>query len=127
METVFIIYGIINVMLLFAIMNDVEKYCEYVNNKGKYDTTPKELVSSGCMAIVVYSWMLLGLLTSQWLLFAIYDVYGIIDSVIKRNKPKSPKRFIFGLTCDILFVIFIIINMKWIHFDLLQFVNNLLN
>lgn len=126
METVFIVYGLINIMLLIAIVNDAEKFCEYANNKEKYETIPKELVVSGCIAIIVYLWMIFGLLTSQWLFFVIYNVYGIINSILKRNKRKRPQRFVFELLCDILFVIFIVVNIKWVHFDLLQFINGLL-
>ena len=126
METVFIVYGLINIMLLIAIVDDAEKFCEYTNNKEKYETIPKELVVSGCIAIIVYLWMIFGLLTSQWLFFVIYNVYGIINSILKRNKRKKPQRFVFGLLCDILFVIFIVVNIKWVHFDLLQFINGLL-
>lgn len=126
METVFIVYGLINIMLLIAIVDDVKKFCEYANNKEKYETVPKELVVSGCIAIIVYLWMIFGLLTSQWLFFVIYNVYEIIGSILKRNKRKRPQRVIFGLLCDILFVIFIVVNIKWVHFDLLQFINGLL-
>lgn len=126
METVFIVYGLINIMLLIAIVNDAEKFCEYTNNKEKYETIPKELVVSGCIAIIVYLWMIFGLLTSQWLFFVIYNVYGIINSILKRNKRKRPQRVVFGFLCDILFVIFIVVNIKWVHFDLLQFINGLL-
>lgn len=126
METVFIVYGLINIMLVIAIVNDAEKFCEYTNNKEKYETIPKELVVSGCIAIIVYLWMILGLLTSQWLFFVIYNVYGIINSILKRNKRKRPQRVVFGFLCDILFVIFIVVNIKWVHFDLLQFINGLL-
>lgn len=126
METVFIVYGLINIMLLIAIVNDAEKFCEYTNNKEKYETIPKELVVSGCIVIIVYLWMIFGLLTSQWLFFVIYNVYGIINSILKRNKRKRPQRVVFGFLCDILFVIFIVVNIKWVHFDLLQFINGLL-
>lgn len=126
METVFIVYGLINIMLLIAIVDDAEKFCEYTNNKEKYETIPKELVVSGCIAIIVYLWMIFGLLTSQWLFFVIYNVYGIINSILKRNKRKRPQRVVFGFICDILFVIFIVVNIKWVHFDLLQFINGLL-
>ena len=106
-------------------MGSVDKMCESINSKEKQQEAKDNLdewKNIRYSASFVYGWFLVGLLTSQWFLCAIYLTLGFIEMTVKNafSYNKRPVEFVIGLAFDAVYALFIIINMLWLHIDFYQ-------
>ena len=125
METFYCILGLFAICFIITMMGSVDKMCEFINSKEKQQEAkdnPDEWKNIKCSASFVYGWFLVGLLTSQWFLCAIYLTLGFIEMTVRKafSYNKRPVEFVIGLAFDAVYALFIIINMLWLHIDFYQ-------
>lgn len=133
----FLIYEIYFLFNIVDKVNDVKKYKEFnkENPKAKYDDIPEELRSRVIEATVVgipfILWLFFGLLSSQWVMFALIIAFTFaIITPIRKLVGFSPLRY-FVTAIDTVFCIlviaFIIVNKYHLHIDTLSYIKNLFN
>ena len=125
METFYCIFGLFVIYCIIVLIGNADKACELINTKEKQKEVKDnsdEWKTIGYSALFVYGWFLVGLLTSQWFLCAIYLTLGFIEMTVKKAFPYSrrPVEFVIGLAFDAVYALFIIINMLWLHIDFYQ-------
>ena len=106
-------------------MGSVDKMCESINSKEKQQEAKDNLdewKNIRYSASFVYGWFLVGLLTSQWFLCAIYLTLGFIEMTVRKAflYNKRPVEFVIGLAFDAVYALLIIINTLWLHIDFYQ-------
>ena len=123
METLFCIFGCVAILALLIIMTQAKMAVKMLNTHQKEpdnEEEKKEWATHGCMALIVYTWFLWGLFTSQWFICAVYLSLGIIEAVVKqliRYERRTVTGYIIGIAVDCLVVLFIILNSLWLHID----------
>ena len=125
METFYCIFGLFVIYCIIVLIGNADKACELINIKEKQKEVKDnsdEWKTIGYSALFVYGWFLVGLLTSQWFLCAIYLTLGFIEMTVKNafSYNKRPVEFVIGLAFDAVYALFIIINMLWLHIDFYQ-------
>ncbi len=104
-------------------------------NKGKkwdsYSKEYKDLLKSKWTAIVSAGWLLMGMFSSQWILFVIILVFNfiIIAPISKLTKYSMAYTITHWLNSIIglIFALFVIINAYHLHIDTYQYIKNLFN
>lgn len=137
MGLLFLIYEI---HFLFNIKEKIangKKYKDYVkdNPDVTYSQYPDKIknafLETAIVGIPYILWMFVGILSSQWIVFATYLVFAFgVVTPLRKLVGYSPVRFYVTFTDTVvsIFVLgFIIINKYHLHIDTLSYIKNLFN
>lgn len=115
MKFIFYAFGFLAIVWeIYVLVDPVKMHAKFQSMKKKENKnrTPMELVL-GFMMLFYMLWTLIGLMSSQWLLFLVLIIMSLIP------KPYVVLRWIDSLL-TVAILIFMILNISHLHIDLIN-------
>ena len=112
MTTLFYLFGILAILWEFAVLTDTNKIHYFLGNKEK-NKDNDNYTNLSFLMLGYFLWAIVGLFSSQWILFLVLIVLSIIPT------KHIVLRWIDSLL-SLLILLFILINKFHLHIDILS-------